>query len=186
MALPRHVVVMGVSGNGKTTTGTWLASQLDRVFIEGDDFHPPGNIAKMSSGVPLDDDDRRPWLAALAAEVVRLEAAGQESVMACSALRRRYRDWLRDAYPQFYFILLDADYDTILERMRRREHFMPPALLQSQFDTLEPLEDDEAGVVVSARAAPDQVVATALAAMEDAGTRGTGSSEAGSREAGSG
>ncbi len=166
---------MGVSGNGKTTIGTWLSSELDRVFVEGDDFHPPENIAKMSSGVPLDDDDRRPWLAALAEEVVRLEAAGQQSVMACSALKRRYRDWLREGYPQLFFILLDADYDTILERMKRREHFMPPALLRSQFDTLEPLEEDEAGVVVSARAAPDQVVTTALAALEDAGSRQAGS-----------
>lgn len=169
MGLPRHVVLMGVSGNGKTTTGTWLASELGRVFIEGDDFHPPENIAKMSSGVPLDDSDRRPWLAALAAEVARLEAAGQESVMACSALRRRYRDWLREGYPGMFFILLDAPYATLLERMRRRQHFMPPSLLQSQFDTLEPLEEDEAGVVVSVEAPPDQVVTMALAAMEAAG-----------------
>ncbi|MDC5699115.1 hypothetical protein OO014_17840, partial [Intrasporangium calvum] len=74
--LPRHVVLMGVSGNGKSTTGAWLANELGRVFIEGDDFHPPDNIAKMSSGIPLDDDDRRPWLGALATEVARLEAAG--------------------------------------------------------------------------------------------------------------
>jgi gluconokinase len=168
VALPRHVVLMGVSGNGKTTTGTWLASELDRVFIEGDDFHPPENIAKMSAGVSLDDDDRRPWLAALAAEVARLEAAGQQSVLACSALRRRYRDWLRQGYPELFFILLDARYETILGRMERREHFMPPSLLQSQFDTLEPLEEDESGIVVSVEAPPDQVVATALAALAGA------------------
>lgn len=163
--LPRHVVLMGVSGNGKSTTGAWLANELGRVFIEGDDFHPPDNIAKMSSGIPLDDDDRRPWLAALATEVARLEAAGQQSVMACSALRRRYRDWLREGYPGLFFVLLDAPYETLLARMQRRDHFMPPSLLRSQFDTLEPLEPDEAGVVVSAEAPPDQVVATTLAAL---------------------
>lgn len=174
-AVPRHVVLMGVSGNGKTTIGNRLASELDRVFVEGDDFHPPENIAKMSSGVPLDDEDRQHWLAALAAEIVRLEAAGEQSVVACSALRRRYRDWLREGYPHLYFILLDADYDTILERMQRRDHFMPPSLLRSQFDTLEPLEEDEAGVVIAAAPEPDEVVATTLAAMADAGSRGTGS-----------
>jgi len=165
VAAPRHVVLMGVSGNGKSTTGTLLAAELGRVFIEGDAFHPPENIAKMSSGVALDDADRRPWLAALAAEVARLESSGQQSVMACSALRRRYRDWLREGYPELFFILLDARYETLLDRMGRRQHFMPPSLLQSQFDTLEPLEEDESGVVISVEAAPDQVVASARAAL---------------------
>lgn len=165
--MPRHVVVMGVSGNGKTTIGTWLATELGRVFVEGDTFHPPANVAKMSSGVPLDDDDRRPWLAALADEVRRLEAEGLESVMGCSALRRRYRDWLREGHRDLFFVHLAADYDTLLARMRRRRHFMPPSLLRSQFDTLEPLEEDELGMVVKADAPPDQVVSTVLAALEE-------------------
>lgn len=172
MSLPQHVVVMGVSGNGKTTVGTWLAEELDRVFIEGDDFHPKANIDKMSSGTPLNDDDRRPWLAALAAEVRRLDGEGQGSVMGCSALRRRYRDWLREGYPGLFFVHLDADYDTLLTRMERREHFMPPALLRSQFDTLEPLEPDEQGVVIDVHAPPDQVVSTALAALKAAESSG--------------
>lgn len=169
MSSPHHVVIMGVSGNGKTTVGTWLAEELDCTFIEGDDFHPQANIDKMSSGQPLNDDDRWPWLRTLAAEVRRLEGEGQRSVMGCSALRRVYRDVLREGDDRLFFIHLDADYDTLLERMRRRQHFMPPALLQSQFDTLEPLEDDEFGVTISAHAPPDQVVATAKAAIAAAG-----------------
>lgn len=156
---------MGVSGNGKTTIGTWLAEELDRVFIEGDEFHPPENIAKMSAGTPLDDDDRRPWLAKLAAEIRSLEEQGKQSVMGCSALKRQYRDWLREGYPELFFVHLDADYDTLRERMERRSHFMPASLLRSQFDTLEPLEEDESGVVIDVHAPPDQVVSTTLAAM---------------------
>jgi gluconokinase len=159
---------MGVSGNGKTTVGTWLATELDRTFIEGDDFHPPENIAKMSSGRPLDDDDRRPWLAALAAEIRRLEAASCETVTGCSALRRTYRDWLREGWPDLYFVHLVGSYDLILERMRRRNHFMPHSLLTSQFETLEPLEHDELGVTVDVKAPPDQIVSTVLASMAEA------------------
>lgn len=159
---------MGVSGNGKTTVGTWLAEELDRVFVEGDDFHPQANIDKMSAGQPLDDDDRRPWLAALAAEVRRLHTTEQGSVVACSALKRVYRDWLREGHPDLFFVHLDADYDTLLTRMQRRQHFMPPALLRSQFDTLEALGPDERGVVIDVHAPPDQVVSTALAALTSA------------------
>lgn len=156
---------MGVSGNGKTTVGTWLARDLESVFIEGDEFHPQANIDKMSAGVPLDDDDRRPWLAALAKEIRRLDDDGKQTVVACSALRRRYRDWLREGNPGLFFLHLDGTYDTLLERMQRREHFMPPSLLRSQFETLEPLEEDEFGAVVSVEAPPDQVVLTALSAL---------------------
>lgn len=168
MGAPRHIVVMGVSGNGKTTVGTWLATELDRAFIEGDDFHPPENIAKMSAGQPLDDHDRRPWLAALAAEIQRLDAATQQTVTGCSALRRTYRDWLREGSPPLYFVHLVGSYDLILERMRRRNHFMPESLLTSQFETLEPLEDDELGVAVDVKAPPDQIVSTVLASMSEA------------------
>lgn len=167
MSAPRHVVVMGVTATGKTTVGTALAAALGGVFVEGDAFHPQANIEKMSAGIPLDDEDRRPWLRALAGEVARLEAAGEISVTACSALRRRYRDWLRDGYPDLFFVHLDAPADVLLDRMRRRTHFMPPSLLQSQLDTLERLEPDEAGVVVDDTQPVEAVVAASLAAVRE-------------------
>lgn len=167
--LPRHVVVMGVSGNGKSTTGTWLADELDRIFLEGDDFHPPENIEKMTSGTPLTDEDRRPWLRAVAEEIARLETADQQSVIGCSSLRRVYRDWLRQGYAGLYFLHLHAAYEVLEGRMkRRRKHFMPASLLRSQFETLEPLEPDELGSQVSVLAPPDQVVSAALAALRGA------------------
>ncbi|MFI6428270.1 gluconokinase [Promicromonospora sp. NPDC050880] len=161
----RHVVVMGVTATGKTTVGRALAGALGGVFVEGDAFHPRVNIDKMSAGIPLDDDDRRPWLHALAGEIARLDAAGETSVTACSALRRRYRDWLREGYAGLFFVHLDAPSDVLLERMRRRTHFMPPSLLRSQLDTLEPLEAGERGVVVDDTRPVDEVVAAALAAV---------------------
>lgn len=169
MTQPHHVVIMGVAGNGKTTVGSWLAEELGWTFIEGDDFHPQANIDKMSSGQPLTDEDRWPWLGALAEEIRRLDGAGQHSVLACSALRRIYREALREGDPRLFFIHPRADYDTLLDRMNRREHFMPPALLQSQFDTLEQLEPDEFGADIDAHAPPDQLVATAKAAIAGAG-----------------
>lgn len=167
MSAPGHVVVMGVTATGKTTVGTALAAALGGVFVEGDAFHPRANIEKMSAGIPLDDDDRRPWLRALSDEIARLDAAGEISVTACSALRRRYRDWLRDGYQGLFFVHLDAPADVLLDRMRRRTHFMPPSLLQSQFDTLEPLEPDEAGVVVDDTQAVEAVIAASLAAARE-------------------
>lgn len=168
MDAPHHVVIMGVAGNGKTTVGSWLAEELGWNFLEGDDFHPQANIDKMSAGTPLNDDDRRPWLESLAAEIRSLQGRGESSVLACSALKRSYRDLLRAGDPSLFFIHLVADYETLLDRMKRREHFMPPALLRSQFDTLEDLESDELGVDISANAPPDQVVATAKAAISAA------------------
>jgi gluconokinase len=166
----RHVVVMGVSGTGKTTVGQALCEALGTELLEGDDFHPPANIEKMSSGIALDDDDRRPWLQALATEIERLEGKGRSSVTACSALRRIYRDWLREGYPELFFVHLHAPYEVLLDRLRRRtDHFMPPSLLQSQFDTLELLEPDEAGVVVDDSQTVDEVIADGLAAVRAAG-----------------
>ncbi|UFU06752.1 gluconokinase [Ruania halotolerans] len=163
---PRHIVVMGVSGNGKSTIGAALADRLGAVFLEGDEFHPQANVAKMSAGIPLTDDDRWPWLDILAAEIARRDEAGERTVLACSALRRAYRDRLRARVPDLFFIHPSADYDTIHARMQAREHFMPPALLRSQFDTLEPLGADEAGDVVDATAPPSMVIAEAIAAVE--------------------
>ena len=162
---PRHIVVMGVTATGKTTVGTALAAALGGVFVEGDAFHPQANIDKMSAGIPLDDDDRRPWLRALAGEIARLDAAGEISVTACSALRRRYRDWLREGNSGVFFVHLDATSDVLLDRMRRRTHFMPPSLLQSQLDTLEPLEPDESGAVIDDTQPVDAVIAASLAAV---------------------
>ena len=168
-ASPRHIVVMGVAGTGKTSIGKAVAEQLGAAFVEGDEFHPKANIDKMSSGIPLDDDDRRPWLETLAGKIRELDAEGERSVTACSALRRLYRDWLRQGHPDLFFVHLHTDYDVLLDRMQKREHFMPPSLLQSQFDTLEMLEDDESGVVVDVRVSIDEVVRAAMAGIRAAG-----------------
>ena len=168
-ASPRHIVVMGVAGTGKTSIGKAVAEELGAAFVEGDEFHPKANIEKMSSGIPLDDDDRRPWLETLAGKIRELDAEGERSVTACSALRRLYRDWLRQGHPDLFFVHLHTDYDVLLDRMQKREHFMPPSLLQSQFDTLEMLEDDESGVVVDVRVSIDEVVRAAMAGIRAAG-----------------
>jgi carbohydrate kinase (thermoresistant glucokinase family) len=145
--MPRHLVVMGVSGTGKTTVGSALAHRLGRKFIEGDSFHPERNVAKMSAGEPLDDDDRRPWLETLNRLMASHEAGGGPTVLTCSALKRAYRDLLREDLPagSVYFVHLSAPREVLQARMESRTHFMPPSLLQSQLDTLEPLGDDEAG-----------------------------------------
>ncbi|WP_231568689.1 gluconokinase [Rhodococcus sp. MEB064] len=163
--LPRHIIVMGVSGTGKTTVGSALATKLSSTFIEGDKLHPASNIEKMSAGHPLDDDDRKPWLAAVAQEIGRVAARGETSVTACSALTRLYRNWLREGHTELFFVHLQADYDTLLDRMSKRRHFMPPSLLQSQFDTLENLQSDENGAGVPDVNGVEKVVASALDAV---------------------
>jgi gluconokinase len=155
---PRHLVVMGVSGVGKTTVAKLLASRLGYEFAEGDDFHPPENVEKMSSGEPLDDGDRMPWLRSLAGWMRQKSDIGTPTVVTCSALRRRYRDVLRDGAPGIYFVHLVGEQSMLLDRMGKRQHFMPPALLQSQFDALEPLEPDEEGVVVEVTGPPERIV----------------------------
>lgn len=164
---PRHLVVMGVSGSGKTTIGTALAARLHREFAEGDDFHPPQNVAKMARGEPLGDADREPWLKALAEWIAGHERAGRSTVLACSALARRYRDTLRAAAPRrVVFVHLAAPRDVLLERMRRRKgHFMPPDLLDSQLAALEPLGADEPGITLDASAPPQELVERVLAAL---------------------
>ena len=164
---PVHVVVMGVSGTGKTTVAQALAEQLDAVFAEGDDFHSSGNVAKMSAGIPLTDDDRWPWLRDLAAWTSEQADQGRSTVMTCSALRRVYRDLLRTGAPETFFVHLDAPEDVLLKRMGSRQHYMPTRLLRSQLDTLEPLAADEAGVTVDSTRAPVAVVAEVAAAIQD-------------------
>lgn len=129
---------MGVSGVGKTTVGELLAEKLGWTFLEGDDFHPPENVAKMHAGIPLDDADRAPWLAAIRDRLRELNAQGRSAVLACSALKRSYRQVLRDGTGELRVVDLDAGPQTIAERLAaRRGHFMNPDLLPSQFQTLE-------------------------------------------------
>jgi gluconokinase len=132
---PLHVVVMGVAGCGKSVVGTELAQRLALPLIEGDDFHPPGNIEKMRQGVPLDDDDRAEWLASLA-QALLAHPAG--AVLTCSALKRSYRDRLRAGAPALHFLHLSLTPHQALERVAARtDHFYPPSLVASQFEALE-------------------------------------------------
>jgi len=162
----QHLVVMGVAGSGKTTVAQGIARRLGRTFAEADDFHPATNVAKMAAGTPLTDEDRAPWLAELAAWVTAQDRAGRDTVVTCSALRRTYRDVLRTAEGDVRFVHLAGDPALIGDRMAQRtDHFMPVALLPSQLATLEPLEDDEPGVVVPIGGTPDEVVDEALRAL---------------------
>jgi carbohydrate kinase (thermoresistant glucokinase family) len=156
-------VVMGVSGCGKSTVGQALAQELDVPFVEGDAYHPPANVAKMSAGMPLDDDDRAGWLHALQTQIGEARERGTGLVLSCSALKRRYRDLLREADPALRFAHLDGPRELIAERMRARAgHYMPPSLLDSQLRDLEPLQDDEAGVLLDIGSAPARQVARIL------------------------
>ena len=153
------LVVMGVSGSGKTTVATEVARRLGWDFTEGDDHHPKANVEKMAAGHPLDDDDRRPWLLELAGWIGAHEAAGRCCVLTCSALKRSYRDLLRDGHPSVWFAHVSGPQELISERVSRRQgHYMPPSLVPSQFATLEPLDDDEPGRVVPASGSPEEVV----------------------------
>jgi gluconokinase len=148
----RSIVVMGVSGVGKTTVGRELARRIGVAFLDADDLHGPANIAKMAAGTPLDDDDRWPWLDRVGAAL----AADPGVVVACSALKRGHRDRLRAAAPTVVFVHLDAPQEQVAEQTTaRRDHFMPPALLASQLAALEPLGADEEGITVKVDAAPD-------------------------------
>jgi carbohydrate kinase (thermoresistant glucokinase family) len=141
---PRVLVVMGVSGSGKTTVGKLLAEGLGWTFKEGDTLHPPANIAKMKTGHPLDDADRKPWLEAIGRWIDDCLRAGRSGVITCSALKRAYRDQIAHGRPQVTFVFLDLDQATIAERLEHRTgHFMPPSLLASQFADLQPPDDDE-------------------------------------------
>lgn len=154
MASP--IVVMGVSGSGKSTVGAALAQRLRVPFADADDFHPPANIAKMTAGHPLDDDDRYPWLQAIGQW---LAAHPDGGVMSCSALKRKYRDQLRSHCPDVEFVHLSGSLDVIAKRQASRPgHFMPASLLASQFDTLEPLQADEGGVTIDVDQSIDDIV----------------------------
>jgi gluconokinase len=156
------VVVMGVSACGKSSVAARVAARLGVPWRDADDLHPPANLLKMAAGTPLTDDDRWPWLDAVSA-VLAEGAAGDGVIVACSALRRSYRDRLRQAAPGVAFIHLHGTADLLAERARARaDHFMPPSLLTSQLETLEALGEDENGVVIDVADAVDVVAATAF------------------------
>ncbi len=158
------LVVMGVAGSGKTTVAAILGERLGWPLAEADEFHSPENVAKMSAGTPLTDEDRQPWLAAIRDWISGTDG---NSVVTCSALRRAYRDVLRQADARVRFVHLDGTRDEIAERMSARtDHFMPLGLLDSQLATLEPLEPDEDAVVVPIEGTPEQIAQTALDALK--------------------
>jgi gluconokinase len=162
MSLPGYpIVVMGVSGSGKSTVGAALAGRLRVPFEDADDLHPQANIDKMTRGEPLDDDDRWPWLERIGQW---LSGHADGGVIACSALKRKYRDQLRHHCPSVEFLHLEGGRDLIERRQASRPgHFMPRRLLTSQFETLEPLAPDEGGVVVSVAGSVDEIVEGYLA-----------------------
>jgi gluconokinase len=162
----RQVIVMGVSGVGKSTVAKGLSILLGWTYAEGDAFHSEANVAKMASGHALTDDDRWPWLRSIGVWMDGQIEAGKPSVVTCSALRRAYRDLLRDGRPQVCFLHLVAAEGLVADRISHRsDHYMPGSLLRSQYDTLEPLGPDEPGVSVSVDGAAPVVLRRAVAAL---------------------
>jgi len=163
------IVVMGVSGSGKSTVGAAVAQRLRVPFADADDLHPPANIAKMTAGQPLDDDDRYPWLEAIG-EWLAGHPGG--AVMSASALKRKYRDQLRRHCPAVEFVHLSGSPELIAARQASRPgHFMPAALMASQFATLEPLQPDERGVTIDVGQDIDSIVASYLAGAQQEESR---------------
>ncbi|PZG01129.1 gluconokinase [Micromonospora deserti] len=159
----RHVVVMGVSGAGKTTVAREISSLTGLTFAEADEFHPASNVARMRAGVPLDDAARWPWLRDLARWMADRAAEGVSTVLACSALKRSYRDVLRQGPPAVDFVHLDGPAEVIRDRMARRAgHYMPASLLESQLATLERHQPDESVLVLDVSLTPEQLAAAAI------------------------
>lgn len=166
MSTVDHIVVMGVAGTGKSTVGILLAEELDRPFAEGDGFHPEDNIAKMSAGTPLTDADREPWLDSIRAWMDERAGEGLSTVVACSALRRSYRERLAAARDRVRFVEIVVDPDALRRRMTAREgHFMPASLLDSQLAALERLEEDEDGLSTDGTRPVEEIVAAVAAEL---------------------
>lgn len=165
--VPVHLVVMGVSGTGKTTIAGALRDLLGWQFAEGDSYHPPENVAKMAGGRPLTDEDRRPWLETLRLWTAERDARGLPTILTCSALKRSYRDLLRGGGEGTFFVHLVGDKGLLLERMQHRPgHFMPPTLLESQLDTLQDLGPDERGMLVDVANPPERIARMVLAQLD--------------------
>ena len=160
---PVILIVMGVSGSGKTTIGELLAKRLDCAFREGDSLHPASNVAKMSAGNPLTDEDRIPWLTIIAGVIDQWRAAGQSGVLTCSALKRKYRDLLDGGRPEVRFVYCKGSKELIRERITaRKHHFMPASLLDSQFATLEEPTADEPVAIADIAREPEEAVEGAM------------------------
>ncbi|GAA1934556.1 gluconokinase [Nocardioides hwasunensis] len=162
---PLHLVLMGVSGSGKSTVAEAVRQRLGWEFAEGDDFHPPANVAKMREGIALTDADRWGWLESLAEWTAERDGRDEPTIITCSALRRAYRDVLRRGGDGTFFVHCTGDKHLILDRMNARDHFMPPSLLESQLDTLEPLGSDEPGMDVDVALPVDRAAAMVLARL---------------------
>lgn len=169
------LVVMGVSGAGKTTIARTLADRLGWVFGDADEHHSEASVAKMEAEIPLTDEDRIPWLGDVRDWISEQNAKSENTAVACSALKRAYRDILREAEARLVFVHLTADYEILSSRLGSRTgHFMPRRLLDSQLADLEPLEPDEAGITVDVSGPPEQIVATVLKELHFSGERPTG------------
>jgi gluconokinase len=153
---PKAVILMGVAGSGKTAVGKGVVTRLNWLFLDADVFHPAANIVKMKQGIPLNDEDRTPWLLALRDELKRLLAEGRFAILACSALKESYRQLLSDYVSAMSFVFLDVDQETIRERMQNRSaHFFPKELMQSQFASLEKPKN---AIIIDARNPLDEVI----------------------------
>lgn len=162
----RLMIVMGVSGSGKSVVGNYLSEQLKTSFIDGDDLHPPENVELMESGVPLDDESRKPWLAAICQKAEEFISRNQSLIVACSALKRIYRDQLRAVSAPVYFLFLNGDRSLIHARMvARKNHYMPPELLDSQFNDLENPKGEQRVIEIDISVSVEQMLSAALDAV---------------------
>lgn len=163
------VMIMGVQGAGKSTIGTLLADRLGVAFVDGDRLHSADNVARMAAGIALTDTERMPWLA----EVASVLRDGQTDgvVVVCSALKRRYRDFIRESVPSLFIVDPEGPMELVAQRIGSRSHeYMPTELLQSQYDTLEPLEADENGIIVDIRSTPAELIDSIVEAITEGGT----------------
>jgi gluconokinase len=167
---PLAIIVMGVAGSGKSTLGIALAGAIDSPFLEADDFHSPEAIARMRAGIPLNDDDRWPWLDRLGQAITAKVDAHGVAVATCSALKRVYRDRLREVIPAVAFVLADTDPEELLRRMTARtDHYMPPSLLTSQLQTLERPGSDELAITIDSRRPVEVSCEQIIAWLKDRG-----------------